>query len=192
MKKFLKFLIVFLIIFTVSACAIDTPVPTDQTPPTTETPTPTPPTPENTPPLVPPSLNESFCIDNEGEVMIQTFDKYFVSGDEYTEHIFVMPVTIANPYNRTVSVRLSTAFCKVWIDIPALSEYVLTETDRRLKFGYVIARSDGYYTVNVTPTEYGSGYTVAPRTIDPGSKFDFAEVVQYVTDFPEYVVPGYV
>lgn len=188
MKRFLKFPLIILLILTVSACAMDTPVPT---PAQTETP-PATPTPENTPPVVPPSLNESFCIENDGEVMIQTFDKYFVSGDEYTEHIFVMPVTIANPYNRTVSVRLSTAFCKVWIDIPALSEYVLTETDRRLKFGYVIARSDGYYTVNVTPTEYGSGYTVAPRTIDPGSRFDFAEVVQYVTDFPEYVVPGYV
>ena len=186
-----KFLFITLLILTVSACAIDTPVPTDQTPTTTEAPTATP-TPENTPPVLPPELNESFCIDNTGEVMIQTFDKYFVEGEEYTEHIFVMPVTISNPYNRIISVRLSNGFSKVWIDIAPLSEYELTETDRRLKFGYVIARSDGYYTVNVTPTEYGSGYTVAPRTIDPGNKFVFSEVVQYVADFPEYVVPGYV
>lgn len=182
-----KFLIILIFALVFSACAIDTPAPaalepepTEATPPVTEPPT-----------LIPTALNESFCVDEPNQIMVQTLKKYFVSGVEYDEQLFFMPVTISNPYNEPLPIRLSDGFCKVWLDVPALSTYTVTADDARLKYGYVIIRPDGYYTIRVIPTEYGSGYMVAPRSIDPWNKYTMEEVAAYIAEFPDYVVPGY-
>ena len=58
-------------------------------------------------------------------------------------------------------------------------------------FGKVIIRNDSDFVIFVDPAQYGSGYNVVPKEIDPWNAYDIEEVRQYVIDNPNMVVDGY-
>ena len=60
-----------------------------------------------------------------------------------------------------------------------------------MDFGKVIIRNDSDFVIQVDPTQYGSGYNVVPKSVDPWNAYDIEEVRQYCLDNPDIVVEGY-
>jgi len=58
-------------------------------------------------------------------------------------------------------------------------------------FGKVIIRNDNDFVIQVDTAQYGSGYNVVPKSVDPWGKYDIEEVHQYCLDNPNMVVDGY-
>ncbi len=55
-------------------------------------------------------------------------------------------------------------------------------------YGYFIKRNDIDFVINVELTQYGSGYNVVPKTVDPWNAYNIAEVQAYATAHPEMEV----
>ena len=54
--------------------------------------------------------------------------------------------------------------------------------------GYFIKRNDNDFVINIDLTQYGSGYNVVPKEIDPWNAYDIAEVQAYAEAHPEMEV----
>ena len=54
--------------------------------------------------------------------------------------------------------------------------------------GYYLKRTDEDYVINITLTQYGSGYNVVTKEIDPWNAYDIAEVQAYAAAHPEMEV----
>lgn len=55
-------------------------------------------------------------------------------------------------------------------------------------YGYFIKRNDTDFVINVELTQYGSGYNVVPKEIDPWNKYNIADIQTYAQDNPEMEV----
>ena len=53
---------------------------------------------------------------------------------------------------------------------------------------YFLKRNDNDFVINIDLNQYGSGYNVVPKEIDPWGKYDIAEVQAYAKDHPEMEV----
>ena len=70
----------------------------------------------------------------------------------------------------------------------------LNEEERKAKFGYGFKRDIpglNAYVVTVEVEQYGSGYGVVSKEKDPWGKYDIDEVKQYLADYPEMNVKGW-
>lgn len=70
----------------------------------------------------------------------------------------------------------------------------LNEEERKAKFGYGFKRDIpglNAYVVTVEVERYGSGYGVVSKEEDPWGKYDVDEVAQYLQDYPEMNVKGW-
>jgi hypothetical protein len=54
--------------------------------------------------------------------------------------------------------------------------------------GYFLKRNNEDFVINIELNQFGSGYNVVPKTIDPWGKYDIAEVQAYAKDHPEMEV----
>ena len=54
--------------------------------------------------------------------------------------------------------------------------------------GYYLKRSDDDYVININLTQYGSGYNVVSKEIDPYNAYDITEVQAYAVEHPEMEV----
>ncbi len=54
--------------------------------------------------------------------------------------------------------------------------------------GYFIKRNDNDFVINIDLNQYGSGYNVVPKTLDPCNAYDIAEVQAYAEAHPEMEV----
>ncbi len=54
--------------------------------------------------------------------------------------------------------------------------------------GYFLKRNENDFVINIELTQYGSGYNVVPKEVDPWGKYDIAEVQAYAKDHPEMEV----
>ena len=54
--------------------------------------------------------------------------------------------------------------------------------------GYFLKRNDNDFVIDIELTQYGSGYNVVPKTLDPWNEYDIAEVQAYATAHPELEV----
>lgn len=55
-------------------------------------------------------------------------------------------------------------------------------------FGYVLERSEDDYVINVDLDDYGSGYNVVPKAIDPENAYDIEDVREYCKANPDKVL----
>ena len=53
---------------------------------------------------------------------------------------------------------------------------------------YFLKRNNDDFVINIDLNQYGSGYNVVPKAIDPWGKYDIAEVQAYAKDHPEMEV----
>jgi hypothetical protein len=53
---------------------------------------------------------------------------------------------------------------------------------------YYLKRTDEDFVINITLTQYGSGYNVVPKEVDPWNAYDIAEVQAYAQNHPEMEV----
>ena len=53
---------------------------------------------------------------------------------------------------------------------------------------YFLKRNENDFVINIDLNQYGSGYNVVPKEIDPWGKYDIAEVQAYAKDHPEMEV----
>lgn len=53
---------------------------------------------------------------------------------------------------------------------------------------YFLKRTNDDFVINIDLTQYGSGYNVVPKTIDPCNAYDIAEVQAYAEAHPEMEV----
>lgn len=71
----------------------------------------------------------------------------------------------------------------------------LNEEERKAKFGYCFKRDNTNieaYVVTVEPNIYSSGYGVVSKKYDSYGKYDIEEVKQYLADYPEMKLPGWI
>ena len=54
--------------------------------------------------------------------------------------------------------------------------------------GYFLKRNNEDFVINIDLNQYGSGYNVVPKEIDPWNKYDIAEVQAYANAHPEMEV----
>ena len=54
--------------------------------------------------------------------------------------------------------------------------------------GNFLKRNNEDFVINIELTQYGSGYNVVPKEVDPWGKYDIAEVQAYAKDHPEMEV----
>ena len=54
--------------------------------------------------------------------------------------------------------------------------------------GYFLTRNTEDFVINIELTQYGSGYNVVPKSIDPCNAYDIADVQAYATAHPELEV----
>jgi len=54
--------------------------------------------------------------------------------------------------------------------------------------GYFLKRNNEDFVINIDLNQYGSGYNVVPKTIDPWNAYDIAEVQAYAQEHPEMEV----
>jgi hypothetical protein len=54
--------------------------------------------------------------------------------------------------------------------------------------GYLLKRNNEDFVINIDLNQYGSGYNVVPKTIDPWNAYDIAEVQAYAQEHPEMEV----
>lgn len=54
--------------------------------------------------------------------------------------------------------------------------------------GYFIKRNNLDFVINVELNQYGSGYNVVPKTVDPWNAYDISEVQAYAAAHPEMEV----
>ena len=54
--------------------------------------------------------------------------------------------------------------------------------------GYFLKRNNEDFVINIELTQYGSGYNVVPKTLDPCNAYDIAEVQAYAKAHPEMEV----
>ena len=57
-----------------------------------------------------------------------------------------------------------------------------------MMYGYFIKRNDTDFVINVELTQYGSGYNVVPKTVDPWNAYDITEVQAYALSHQEMEV----
>jgi hypothetical protein len=55
-------------------------------------------------------------------------------------------------------------------------------------YGYFIKRTGTDFVINVELTQFGSGYNVVPKEIDPWNKYDITEIQAYTQEHPEMEV----
>ena len=53
---------------------------------------------------------------------------------------------------------------------------------------YFLKRNDNDFVINIDLNQYGSGYNVVPKALDPWNAYDIAEVQAYATAHPEMEV----
>ena len=51
--------------------------------------------------------------------------------------------------------------------------------------GYFLKRNENDFVINIDLDQYGSGYNVVPKTIDPWNAYDIADVQAYAEAHPE-------
>lgn len=56
-------------------------------------------------------------------------------------------------------------------------------------FGYVVKRSENDFVIGVSLDEYGSGYNVVPKDVDPDNAYDIEDVRAYCEANPDMVLP---
>jgi hypothetical protein len=138
-----------------------------------------------------PALSDDFTV-ADGFVMAQSHDYFYVNTMRYTASPFALPLTIDNPYASDCEVRLTTADgIQFWVAIQPYGSFTLTDDSPILTYGYVIRRSNDDFVIRVRVNEYGSGYNVVPRTVDPWNAYDIDDVRAYVASYPAFVVAGY-
>ena len=54
--------------------------------------------------------------------------------------------------------------------------------------GYFLKRNNEDFVINIDLNQYGSGYNVVPKTLDPCNAYDIAEVQAYAEAHPEMEV----
>ena len=54
--------------------------------------------------------------------------------------------------------------------------------------GYFLKRNENDFVINIDLNQYGSGYNVVPKEIDPCNAYDIAEVQAYAQEHPEMEV----
>ena len=54
--------------------------------------------------------------------------------------------------------------------------------------GYFLKRNATNIVILIDLNQYGSGYSCAPKNLDPCGKYDWAEVTEYATEHPEMEV----
>ena len=54
--------------------------------------------------------------------------------------------------------------------------------------GYFLKRNNEDFVINIDLNQFGSGYNVVPKEVDPWGKYDIAEVQSYAKDHPEMEV----
>ncbi len=54
--------------------------------------------------------------------------------------------------------------------------------------GYFIKRNNEDFVINIDLNQYGSGYNVVPKEVDPWNAYDIAEVQTYAQEHPEMEV----
>jgi len=54
--------------------------------------------------------------------------------------------------------------------------------------GYFLKRNDSDVVINIDLNQYGSGYNVVPKKIDPCNAYDIADVQAYTEAHPEMEV----
>jgi hypothetical protein len=54
--------------------------------------------------------------------------------------------------------------------------------------GYFLKRNNEDFVINIDLNQYGSGYNVVPKAIDPCNAYDIAEVQAYAEAHPEMEV----
>ena len=54
--------------------------------------------------------------------------------------------------------------------------------------GYFLKRNNEDFVINIELTQYGSGYNVVPKTLDPWNTYDIADVQAYAEAHPELEV----
>ncbi len=54
--------------------------------------------------------------------------------------------------------------------------------------GYFLKRNNEDFVINIELTQYGSGYNVVPKTLDPWNAYDIAEVQAYALSHQEMEV----
>ena len=54
--------------------------------------------------------------------------------------------------------------------------------------GYFLKRNDNDFVIDIELTQYGSGYNVVPKTLDPCNAYDIADVQAYAEAHPDMEV----
>ncbi len=54
--------------------------------------------------------------------------------------------------------------------------------------GYFLKRNNEDFVINIDLNQFGSGYNVVPKEVDPWGKYDIAEVQAYANAHPEMEV----
>ena len=54
--------------------------------------------------------------------------------------------------------------------------------------GYFLKRNNEDFVINIDLNQYGSGYNVVPKTLDPWNAYDIAEVQAYAQEHHEMEV----
>ncbi|NCC11512.1 MAG: hypothetical protein EOM31_13670 [Bacteroidia bacterium] len=54
--------------------------------------------------------------------------------------------------------------------------------------GYFVKRTNEDFVINIDLNQYGSGYNVVPKAIDPCNAYDIADVQTYAEAHPEMEV----
>ena len=54
--------------------------------------------------------------------------------------------------------------------------------------GYFLKRNENDFVINIDLNQYGSGYNVVPKEVDPWGTFDIADVQAYAPAHPEMEV----
>ena len=57
-----------------------------------------------------------------------------------------------------------------------------------MDYGYFIKRNETNIVAFVELDQYGSGYSCAPKSLDPWGKYDWSNVQAYAKDHPEMEV----
>jgi hypothetical protein len=55
-------------------------------------------------------------------------------------------------------------------------------------YGYYLKRNEQDFVINIELSQYGSGYNVVPKSVDPWNAYDIAEVQVYAAAHPEMEV----
>ncbi len=54
--------------------------------------------------------------------------------------------------------------------------------------GYFLKRNNEDFVINIDLNQYGSGYNVVPKSVDPWNAYDITEVQAYAENHPEMEV----